>query len=52
MSREFFRLNRHNLQGSWDIVIIARKEAVELTSNEAFSSLQNVFDRISRNLGN
>jgi ribonuclease P protein component len=46
MSREFFRLNRHKLKGCWDIVIIAKKEAVELGSGEAFSSLQNFFDRI------
>jgi ribonuclease P protein component len=52
MSREFFRLNRHKLKGCWDIVIIAKKEAVDLTSDQAFSSLQNVFDRIPRNLDN
>jgi len=52
MLREFFRLNRHKLTGCWDIVIIVKKEAVELTSDQAFSSLQNVFDRIPRNLGN
>jgi len=51
MSREFFRLNRHKLKGCWDIVIIAKKEAVDLTSGEAFSSLQNVFDRIPGKLG-
>jgi len=52
MSREFFRLNRHKLKGSWDVVIIAKKEAGDLTSDQALSSLQNVFDRIPRNLGN
>jgi len=52
MSREFFRLNRRNLKGSWDIVIIAKKEAVSLSNDQAVSSLLNVFDRIPRNLGN
>jgi len=52
MSREFFRLNRHKLKGCWDIVIIAKKEAVDLSSGQAFSSLQNVFDRIPRNIDN
>ncbi|MEW6670786.1 MAG: ribonuclease P protein component [Thermodesulfobacteriota bacterium] len=52
MSREFFRLNRHQLTGSWDIVIIAKKEAVNLTADQTFSSLQNVFDRIPKNLAN
>jgi ribonuclease P protein component len=44
--REFFRLNRHNITGQWDINIIAKKEAATLPSGRFFSSLQNIFDRI------
>ena len=50
LSREYFRLNRHKITGNWDIIIIAKKEAADLTSAQAFSSLQDVFDRIPRSL--
>jgi ribonuclease P protein component len=46
LSREYFRLNRHKIAGNWDINIIAKKEAAELTADQAFASLQNVFGRI------
>ncbi len=46
-SHEYFRLNKHNIKGCWDINIIARKEAANLTSNQVFLSLQNIFGRIS-----
>ena len=45
-SREYFRLHRHLIKGYWDINIIAKKEAAELTSEQAFLSLKDVFDRI------
>lgn len=45
-SREYFRLNRHKLKGYWDINIIAKREAAELTCKRTFLSLQEVFDRI------
>jgi len=45
--REFFRLNRHNFTGNWDINIIAKKKAAELSSSQVFTSLQKIFDRIS-----
>ncbi len=47
-TREYFRLNRHKLTGNWDINIIAKKEAVNLSSAQAFLSLQNIFDKITR----
>ncbi len=50
LSREYFRLNRHIITGIWDINIIARHEAAELTSNQAFLSLRNIFDKISRSI--
>lgn len=49
-AREFFRLNRHVLKGGWDIVIIAKKEALGLAPSQISSSLRNVFDRMSRNV--
>ncbi|MFC1856953.1 ribonuclease P protein component [Thermodesulfobacteriota bacterium] len=48
LSREFFRLNRRNISGHWDINIIAKKEAATLTSDSVFLSLQEIFDSISR----
>ena len=46
--REYFRCHRHLISGTWDINVIAKKEAVDLSSEEIFSSLQNIFERISR----
>lgn len=46
--REYFRLNRHNITGYWDINIVAKKGVADITSAQIFSSLQNIFDRISR----
>ena len=46
-SREYFRLNRHNITGHWDINIIAKEEAAYLSSGQAFLSLQDIFGRIS-----
>ncbi|MGD2029426.1 MAG: ribonuclease P protein component [Desulfobacterales bacterium] len=50
-SRESFRLNRHIITGYWDINIIAKKKAAELTSKQAFLSLQNIFTSISKESG-
>ncbi|NQT10821.1 MAG: ribonuclease P protein component [Desulfobacteraceae bacterium] len=49
-TREYFRLNRYKNTGSWDINIIAKKEAVNLSSAQAFLFLQNIFDKITRTL--
>ena len=46
--REGFRLNRHCLSGKWDISIIAKRQSAGITSEKAFRSVQNIFDRISR----
>ena len=51
-SREFFRLNRHNITGHWDINIIAKEEAASLSSDQAFLSLQDIFNRISNSRDN
>jgi len=45
-SREYFRLNRHIITGHWDINIIAKKRAAELSSEQAFLSLKDVFKKI------
>ena len=49
-TREYFRLNRHKNTENWDLNIIAKKKAVNLSSAQAFLSLQNIFDKITRNL--
>jgi ribonuclease P protein component len=46
--REFFRLNRQFLSGEWDINIIAKNQIADITSEQAYQSLQNIFNRISR----
>lgn len=46
-SREYFRLNKNSLKGTWDINIIAKKEAAELTSKKAFIFLAELFRKIS-----
>jgi RNase P protein component len=40
-------LNRHLLSGEWDINIIAKKEAADLSSEKIFGSLRHIFERIS-----
>jgi len=45
-SREYFRLNRHKIKGSWDINLIARLKAAQLSSEQTFLCLTDVFDRI------
>ncbi|MBL7179999.1 MAG: ribonuclease P protein component [Desulfobacterales bacterium] len=49
-SREYFRLNKHTIIGCWDINIAATRAAAQLTSEQAFISLKNIFDRISRSM--
>ena len=46
--REYFRQNRHVITGRWDINIIAKKNTSGLSRDQAFLSLQNIFDSISR----
>lgn len=48
LTREYFRLNRHRIQGIWDINIIARKETSTISSKIAFSSLEKLFDVLVR----
>ena len=50
LSREYFRLNRHLISGNWDINITARRTAAELSSNQMFMSLKNIFEGVSRSL--
>jgi ribonuclease P protein component len=44
--REFFRLNRHELSGKWDINIIAKVGAEGLSWGQSHELLQNIFDRM------
>ena len=47
-SREFFRLNRHEIKGIWDISLIAKNAAADVASEQVYLSLKDIFDRISR----
>ena len=46
--REYFRLSRHQLTGHWDINIIAKRQAADFSSEEAFGSFTNIVERISK----
>jgi ribonuclease P protein component len=50
LSREFFRLNRQTITGYWDINIIAKKQAANLPYEQAFLSLKDILDNISKGL--
>ena len=45
--REYFRLNRQHLIQNWDINIIAKKKAADLSSEKVNSFLQDLFEKIS-----
>jgi len=45
--REYFRLNRHNLAGNWDINLIAKRQIVDFSAEQAYRSLETIFERIS-----
>jgi ribonuclease P protein component len=45
--REHFRLNRHYLSGHWDINVIAKRQAVDFSSEKVFRSLADIVERIS-----
>ena len=45
--REFFRLNRQHLNQNWDINIVAKSKAADLSSEKVSRFLQDLFDQIS-----
>ena len=45
--REYFRLNRQRFNQNWDINIIAKKKAIDLSSEQAVSLLKDLFEKIS-----
>jgi ribonuclease P protein component len=45
--REYFRLNRQHLNQNWDINIVAKKKAADLSSEKVNSFLQDLFEKIS-----
>lgn len=47
--REYFRKNRQKLPPGVKMNIIAKKEAVILDAGEIFSSLDNIFEKITKN---
>ncbi len=48
LAREHFRQNRSRIRGLWDINVVAKKDAADLTTQEVFRHLQRLFDGISR----
>jgi len=48
--REYFRLNRHRITGKWDINIISRKRVCAISSKQAFSSLEKIFDELAKKI--
>ncbi len=49
LAREFFRLNRHHIEGCWDINLIAKKSVAALTTKQVFASLSDIFAKATRN---
>jgi len=47
LTREYFRLNRPSIAGCRDINIIVKKQAVTLSSDQFFSAIRDIFDRIN-----
>jgi ribonuclease P protein component len=45
--REFFRLNRTNLLGHYDLNIVAKKGAADLSSRQVNQALEGLFRKIS-----
>jgi len=45
-AREYFRLNRSDVPGHWDLLLIAKKEAAGLNASDTFLSLKEIFGRI------
>ncbi|MFH0730834.1 MAG: ribonuclease P protein component [Pseudomonadota bacterium] len=45
--REYFRRNKDSIQKKMDINIIAKKTVTDLTQEESYISLRNIFDRLS-----
>jgi ribonuclease P protein component len=48
LAREHFRRNRDSIRGIWDINVVAKSGAADLTTPEVFRQLQNLLSRISR----
>lgn len=44
--REYFRLNKNNIAGNWDIVIIAKKQAGGLPAQRLSDALAALFGRL------
>ena len=50
--REYFRINRHKILGCWDINLIVKKQAVDLTKRQADKELDNIFKKLSSHFEN
>lgn len=47
LARECFRVNRDRFKKVWDISLITKKEAVGLPTQTVFSSIEELFNKIS-----
>ena len=50
LSREYFRLNQHKIEGNWDINLIAKNMAADEPPQKILFSLKDIFDRIAKDL--
>lgn len=50
--REFFRVNKSGFKYNWDMNIIVKNEAVNLTSEKLFLYLREVFKKIEEDFDN
>ena len=48
--REHFRLNRQQFNQNWDINIVAKQKAADLSSEKVFFFLQDLFEKISNSV--
>jgi len=48
--REHFRLNQHLIKGYWDINIIAKKKASNITAGKINNALNSIYHKLSGNI--
>ena len=48
LTREYFRKNKSTFIKSWDMNLIAKKSISDLDSDQVFSALEDIFQRIRK----
>ncbi|MCP4747583.1 MAG: ribonuclease P protein component [Desulfobacteraceae bacterium] len=46
-AREYFRQNRHIVKFSWDIVLIAKRQAADIPNSIAAEAIESIFSKIA-----